>query len=717
MVCTPTGTGKTLIAEAAVYEALCTRSAVYYTTPLIALTEQKFADLQEAAVRWGFSADDIGLITGNRHVRPEAPIRVVVAEILFNRLLDPASFPMDDVHAVVMDEFHSFNDPHRGIVWEFTLGLLPPQVRLLLLSATVGNAFAFCQWMRKAHQRSLELVQSEERKIPLTFQWIGDELLNEFIERLAQGDDETKKIPALIFSFNRDECWNVAEQLKGKSLVNDARKKELSLELDAFDWSQGAGTRLRRLLIRGVGVHHAGIIPKYKRIVESLFQRKLLAVTVCTETLAAGINLPARSVVLPMLLKGPPLRKQLIPPSGAHQIFGRAGRPQFDSEGFVFSLAHEDDVRLGRWRQKYDQIPEDTKDPQLRKAKKALKKKMPKRRTNQQYWEESHFERLRSAEPTPLESQGQLPLRLLTYMLSASPQVDPIRQLIGKRLLSPSQIEVGQLDLTRMLITLHRAGYVTLSPEPPLVQPKEEQDDSDPQAIEPYKPELATPTDQLEKLLVLRGVDPLFGVFLSGHLGAANEMERLQAWESILQMPIPVARGLRVPSTDRCPPGPLATGRLDVQLLQLGLASPVELGLESDSEEDETSDDPWETQVRLLTVSEKLLRLFHADFPDIDVRIVPVWAAGELLEFGGDFDKFIAAHKLQKQEGIIFRHVLRLILLIREFQQLPPPDIDPEEWNTDLERLLHQLAESCRHVDEASTENMLAESETKPNMT
>jgi len=154
-----------------------------------------------------------------------------------------------------------------------------------------------------------------------------------------------------------------------------------------------------------------------------------------------------------------------------------------------------------------------------------------------------------------------------------------------------------------------------------------------------------------------------------------------------------------------------------VQLLQLGLASPVELGLESDGEEDETSDDPWETQVRLLTVSEKLLRLFHADFPDIDARIVPVWAAGELLEFGGDFDKFIVAHKLQKQEGIIFRHVLRLILLIREFQQPPPPDIDPEEWNTDLERLLHQLAESCRHVDEASTEKTLTESETKPNLT
>ncbi len=125
------------------------------------------------------------------------------------------------------------------------------------------------------------------------------------------------------------------------------------------------------------------MLPRYKRIVEDLFQRKLLSVTVCTETLAAGINLPARSVVLPNLLKGPPGDKKLIDSSSAHQMFGRAGRPQFDTQGFVFALAHEDDVKILRWREKYDQIPEDTKDPRLLKAKKALKKKMPTRRQDE----------------------------------------------------------------------------------------------------------------------------------------------------------------------------------------------------------------------------------------------------------------------------------------------------------------------------------------------
>lgn len=140
LVCAPTGTGKTLIAEAALFEALRTGHRAYYTTPLIALTEQKLQEMQTAAVRWGFSADDVGLVTGNRRVNPEAPVLVVVAEILFNRLLHRDAFDFGDVSAVVMDEFHSFNDPERGIVWELTLGLLPEHVRLLLLSATVGNA-------------------------------------------------------------------------------------------------------------------------------------------------------------------------------------------------------------------------------------------------------------------------------------------------------------------------------------------------------------------------------------------------------------------------------------------------------------------------------------------------------------------------------------------------------------------------------------------------
>src|SRR6516164_483113 len=156
LVCAPTGTGKTLIAQAALFEALHTGKVAYYTTPLIALTEQKFQEMQASAVRWGFQANDVGLVTGNRRVNPDARVLVVVAEILLNRLLNPEAFDFGNVSAVVMDEFHSFADAQRGIVWELSLAMLPAHIRLLLLSATVGNAGEFVTWLERAHGRKVD---------------------------------------------------------------------------------------------------------------------------------------------------------------------------------------------------------------------------------------------------------------------------------------------------------------------------------------------------------------------------------------------------------------------------------------------------------------------------------------------------------------------------------------------------------------------------------
>src|SRR5438552_11479914 len=163
LVCAPTGTGKTLIAQGALFEALHTRKVAYYTTPLIALTDQKFQEMQACALRWGFSADQVGLVTGNRRVNPDATVLVVVAEILLNRLLNPSAFDFSNVSAVVMDEFHNFADLQRGIVWELSLAMLPPHVRLLLLSATVGNASEFVSWLQRCHGRKVELVESRDR--------------------------------------------------------------------------------------------------------------------------------------------------------------------------------------------------------------------------------------------------------------------------------------------------------------------------------------------------------------------------------------------------------------------------------------------------------------------------------------------------------------------------------------------------------------------------
>ncbi len=714
LVCAPTGTGKTLIAQAALFEALHSGTIAYYTTPLIALTEQKFQEMQASAVRWGFQADDVGLVTGNRRVNPNARILVVVAEILLNRLLHahrepdlpddvplgPEAFDFTRVSAVVMDEFHNFADPQRGIVWELALALLPAHIRLLLLSATVGNAAEFLTWLQRCHQRKLELVEGKERKVPLTFRWVADEFLGDQLVHMAKGEGANRTTPALVFCFNRDECWSVAEMLKGLDLFAPGTRGRLNDEVDKLDWTKGVGPKLKQMLRRAVGVHHAGLLPKYRRVVEELFEKKLLSVAVCTETLAAGINLPARSVVLTALVKGPYGKERLIDASTAHQIFGRAGRPQFDDRGFVFAIAHEDDVRILRWKEKYDAIPENTRDPGLLKAKKALKKKKPSRRENAVYWSEAQFQQLQAAPPGKLYSKGPMPWRLLAYLLKLSPDVARVRTVLRKRLMDEARIKSSEKALDHMLLTLAERGYVAL--DPPLPQPEAEATSS--QEIPPgYQIVRAMPTAALDTLLVFRSVHPLYGAFLVEQLGIADRNERLQALESVLEVPRPLLRYLRVPRPDQLPPGPLAMNRLDADLIRRGLIlAPVP------KSEDDEEDDEEEEEERPPALAEKLRLLFDATHPAVaDVSTQAVWAAGELLRFNGNFNLYVQTRDLVKQEGIVFRHLLRLILLCGEFAQVCPPETTPAEWQADLREVSERLTASCREVDPASTDEAI----------
>ena len=430
LVAAPTGMGKTLVAEAAVYEALATGQRLYYTTPLIALTDQKFREFRAKAEGWGFSRDDIGLITGNRRVNPDARVRVVVAEILLNHLLanDPE---LAETSGVVMDEFHNFNDFERGIVWELSLVLLPKHVRLMLLSATVGNTFEFARWLREDHRRDLRIVQSNERKVPLEYIWIGDRLLTEHLPDMISDDDEQNRTPALVFCFNRDECWDVAEKIKGVTLIAPEQRAAIEEILNPDDFREGIGPKLRQMLIRGVGVHHAGVLPKYKEAVEELFLKKLIPLVICTETLAAGINLPARSVVITTLLKGKPRERKLIPSSSAHQMFGRAGRPQFDTKGYVYALAHEDDVKIEKWRVKYEQLDTGSKDPGILRARKNLERKRPSRRKTEQYWAEGQFKTLIEAGPAKLFSRSMIPYQVLVYLLTSKGTLHDVRDFLA----------------------------------------------------------------------------------------------------------------------------------------------------------------------------------------------------------------------------------------------------------------------------------------------
>lgn len=683
LVCAPTGMGKTLIAEAALFEALHTRQRLYYTTPLIALTDQKFREMQDLAERWGFAREDIGLITGNRRENPEALVRVVVAEILLNHLLspDPALSGLEGVSAVVMDEFHSFNDYERGIVWELSLVLLPPRVRVMLLSATVGNPYEFCRWLRVQHERQVAMVLSDERRVPLEFIWVGDKLMTEHLTAMVSTDDAENRTPALVFCFNRDECWEVAERMKGLPLITQAARAEIDAYLDEVkaDLAEGVGPKLRQMLIRGVGVHHAGVLPKHKQIVETLFIRKLVPFVICTETLAAGINLPARSVVLSTLLKGKRGEKKLVPSSSAHQMFGRAGRPQFDTRGYVYVLAHEDDARLVKWRQKYDQIDPNSKDPGLMRARKDLERKKPSRRKTEQYWSEGQFRQLIQAGPAKLASRSMIPYSVLIYLLTRTGTLHEAREFVSKRFETAERVARFQEQLDFMLTNLAALGYLTRS------------EDGDHVAL----------TDGIERLLTFRSVDPLFGMFLVEQLARSSFEEKLIALEAVLQVPPVIERHVRIPDL---PPGPLQTQVLEPLLIQMGVVvAKVGLGA-ADEDEDDGYDAllPPEEEERPPTFPEMLKIVFESRLPAPEpVFVQPKWIGGGVADFEGDFYKFVRACDLAKQEGLILRHLLRLVILAGEFHLLTE---DP-----DYQRIGELATQACQRVDPRYTDRFLVQ--------
>jgi hypothetical protein len=273
---------------------------------------------------------------------------------------------------------------------------------------------------------------------------------------------------------------------------------------------------------------------------------------------------------------------------------------------------------------------------------------------------------------------------------------------------------------------------VTLSPEPPRedlspvpsaqASPRRSDADADARAAiieslavkpldlpaqpERYQVKTATPTEKLDRLLVFRSTHPLYGAFLLEHLGLADRNERLQALESVLEIPRSVLRYVRVPGPEDLPPGPLAMTRLDEDLIRRGLMLAKPPPTEGEEDDD---DSPWrEEEERPPTLSEKLQLLFDALYPEVnDVITQGVWAAGELLRFGGNFNKFVQARDLVKQEGIFFRHLLRLILLCGEFAQVTPDGIAPEVWQAELRDIAEKLTASCREVDPTSTDEAI----------
>ena len=330
LVTVPTGTGKTLMAKAALHRAFGRGERAVYTTQLRALTEEKYRELCA-----DFGEGNVGFATGDYKVNRDAPIQVEVAEILWNRIV--ADKHVCPAEIVVMDEGHYFNDPERGYVWEQSIIGLDPRTQLVVLSATVGHPEKFCHWVELTRRVPMALVDSRERKVPLVHDYREDMLIDTVRELAFAGD-----VPAIIFVFGREQCFEVARLLKScRRFTTDEDKAKVEKLCDEALLPSGAAKELRPLLAHGIGIHHAGILPRYKQLVEQLALERLIKFVVSTETIAAGINLPARTVVFPALRKFVKQQARVITAAEYHQMAGRAGRPQFDDRGLAITLAPE----------------------------------------------------------------------------------------------------------------------------------------------------------------------------------------------------------------------------------------------------------------------------------------------------------------------------------------------------------------------------------------
>ncbi|WP_250444487.1 RNA helicase [Actinotalea sp. C106] len=393
---TPTGSGKSLVAVAAHFVALAQGRRTYYTAPLKALVSEKFFDLVKA-----FGSQNVGMMTGDSAVNPGAPIICCTAEILANIALrtgdgaaeqpdhvdDPAVPGEDAVGQVVMDEFHFYADPQRGWAWQVPL-LELPRTQFLLMSATLGEVDFFVEDLEKRSNRAVATVTNTERPVPLTFSYVV-EPLHEVVEDLVH----TRRAPVYLVHFTQRDAVERAQALLSTTVASREQRDAIAAELGAFRFGTGFGKTLSRLLRHGVGIHHAGMLPKYRRVVERLTQRGLLTVVCGTDTLGVGINVPIRTVVLTSLVKYDGVRMRHLSAREFHQIAGRAGRAGYDTVGEVVVMAPDHVIENRKLLAKAGDDP--------KKLKKIVRKKAPEGAVN---WTDKTFERLRDAPPEPLTS-------------------------------------------------------------------------------------------------------------------------------------------------------------------------------------------------------------------------------------------------------------------------------------------------------------------------
>ncbi len=391
---TPTGSGKSLVAVAAHFLALGRDQRSVYTAPIKALVSEKFFELCRT-----FGSDLVGMMTGDGSVNPDAPIICCTAEILANwALRDGADAPVD---VVIADEFHFYADPQRGWAWQLPL-LELPRCQFLLMSATLGSTSFFERDLTKRTGRATALVRSTDRPVPLDFEYRTTTLHHSIEELLASG-----RAPIYLVHFTQREATEAAQSLLSLSPLTKDEKQQVKALIGGFRFDSPFGKSFRSFLVGGIGVHHAGLLPKYRLLVERLAQAGLLKIICGTDTLGVGVNVPIRSVLFTKLCKYDGSGVRVLSVREFQQIAGRAGRKGFDDRGDVWAQAPEHVVGN---QQAAQQAENDVK-----KRKKLVKKKPPER--GYAHWNEETFDRLVNGDPEPLTSSFDVNHQMVMSLL------------------------------------------------------------------------------------------------------------------------------------------------------------------------------------------------------------------------------------------------------------------------------------------------------------
>ncbi|GGG08304.1 DEAD/DEAH box helicase [Rhodococcoides trifolii] len=443
ILATPTGSGKSMVAVAAHFAAFSAGVRSFYTAPIKALVSEKFFALCEI-----FGSENVGMVTGDAAVNAQAPIICATAEIVANMALREG--PDSSIGQVIMDEFHYYSEPDRGWAWQVPLIELP-KAQFLLMSATLGDVSFFRDDLTRRTGRTTTVVSGSERPVPLMFSYRLTPVV-ETIEELVN----THLAPVYVVHFTQAAALERAQALTSVNVTTKAAKDAIAEAIGNFRFTTGFGKTLSRLVRHGIGVHHAGMLPRYRRLVEKLAQEGLLTVICGTDTLGVGINVPIRTVLLTGLTKYDGIRTRQLRAREFHQIAGRAGRAGYDTLGTVMVQAPEHEVENARL------VARAGDDP--KKLKRIQRKKAPEGFVS---WGEPSFERLVAASPEPLTSRFSVTNSMLLNVIARPGNCfEAMRHLLEDNHETRAMQRRHILHAIRLYRGLRDAGIVEQLPEP-----------------------------------------------------------------------------------------------------------------------------------------------------------------------------------------------------------------------------------------------------------